>query len=300
MIECVQPFEFDPPAIRCPLCDGDIFPWGSKSRGGQTYRYDRCRSCGFVFVNPRPTEAELARHYSAGSDAAGENSPLDPNADPGAWPRAAILQMLKMRPGPGNFLDIGAGSGAFTIAALQAGMECTALELDQNDADRLRTLSGVEVCDLPFEKFSAPPGSFDFILMSHVLEHTHDPRQWIETAANLLSTDGVLAIMTPHLDSIYRIIGGTRDPYFSPPEHLNHFNRSSLLTVCQRFGLAKEKTYSEGRFPADAITRRVLLPKIISNAVRLATAGASIAVENLTRLTGTGAVLIHFAKKSDR
>jgi SAM-dependent methyltransferase len=177
-------------------------------------------------------------------------------------------------------------------------LKCTALELDRRDAIRLRTLPGVAVCDLPFEKFAADAGSFDYILMSHVLEHTHNPRQWIETAANLLATGGVLAIMTPHFDSIYRRIGGTRDPYFCPPEHLNHFNRRSLGRLCERCALATEKTYSAGRFPADAISRRVRLPGIISDAVKFATAGASIAVENLTRVTGTGAVLIHFAKKA--
>ena len=45
-----------------------------------------------------------------------------------------------------------------------------------------------------------------------------------------------LAIMVPHFDSIYRHLGGTRDPYFIPPDHLNHFNRKSLGNLSEQFG----------------------------------------------------------------
>ncbi len=308
--------DFDPPAESCPLCAGVIFAWGTKERGGRVYQYDRCRSCGFVFVNPRPSVEALSRHYNRGNDAAvacgesvggGEREIakcleiplLSPLPDPGAWPRRAMKSLLHVRAGPGRFLDVGAGEGGFTIAATLAGLQATALELDPDDADHLRSLRAIEVIQDSFERLDREAGSFEYVLMSHVLEHAHDAAGWVRKASELLSPGGVLAVMLPNFNRVFRKLGGIRDPYFFPPEHLNHFSAGSLRRLCRLHGMETVHVHTEGRLPSNLITRRIRIPAPLDRIVKGGTFIASAAIGAAARATGTGANLVLFARKSE-
>ena len=293
---------FDASAAACPLCGGAILPWATKSHAGHPYRYDRCQSCDFAFVNPRPTQQWLDGYYSAsGIDVEPPAAPPLASAadvpDPGPWPTRVIADMVAAGRAGGRMLDVGAGNGWITAAAVRAGLSITALELSPACLADLRRLPNVTPIPVGFERFDAPPGSFDFVFMSHVLEHAHDPRAWVERAANLLTAGGVLSVALPHFNSIYRLLGGTVDPYFFPPEHLNHFNRRSLGRLAEACGLTPVRWETLGDFPTDVITKRVRLPRPVAAAVRAATACVGFAVECTTRLTGTGPVLSMLAVK---
>jgi len=295
--------ELDPRQPVCLVCGGEIRHWGSKHRRGQTYEYDRCKDCGFAFVNPRPSMAALAEHYSAPIADGSEKVPAVTAAVPGEkreigwWPGAVIRQLTTLRAGPGMMLDIGAADGAYCIAALRAGLSVTALEIDPVDLPALRAAGEIRIVQSLFEEFDATPGAFDYILMSHVLEHVHDPAAWIEKAARLLSEGGVLAVMLPHFDSLWRYLWGTGDPYFIPPDHLNHFTARSLDRVCDRFGLKTAKAYSETRLPEDVVSKRLPAGSVLRPVVRAATRAGSVVLDGATRIMGMGSVLIHYGVK---
>jgi 2-polyprenyl-3-methyl-5-hydroxy-6-metoxy-1,4-benzoquinol methylase len=284
----------------CPLCGGEISPWASKQRKGNLFQYDRCQRCDFLFVNPRPTLAALGDYYSMHMDHKPpvESAPL-PLTTPDASSDAsrAIAQLLKLRPGGGRMLDVGAGSGAFSLAAQAAGLNVTALEVDPAEARAMSAVPGLRVIPTLFESFEMPPSSFDYVLMSHVLEHSHDPRAWIAKAALLLSSGGVLAVMLPNFNSIYRYVGGTRDPFFIPPDHLNHFNAKSLSWLCASLGLREVDRATTTQFPSNVITKRLRLPGPIVPAVRALTTAASTVLDWGTSATGIGSVLIFHAIK---
>ena len=300
------PPDFDPPADRCPLCGGESRPWATKARGGHAYRYDRCRACDFALVNPRPTRAWLDGYYGGPGGDGRTLTTAPPMAtvadvpDPGPWPTRAVGDTLAAGRPTGRFLDVGAGPGWFTSAAVRAGLDVTALEVDAADLAELRRLPNVTSVDTTFEQFHGPPASFDHVFMSHVLEHAHDPAAWVSKAADLLGDGGVLGVLLPHFNSIYRLVGGTVDPYFFPPEHLNHFNRRSLGRVAESVGLTPVRWRTLGDFPSDVITKRVRLPRPVAAAVRTATAAAGFAVDHATRLTGTGPILWMLAVRRDR
>jgi SAM-dependent methyltransferase len=302
--------ELDQRVLKCPLCAGTVSWWAAKSRAGQEFQYDRCWECGFAFVNPRPTMLALSRYYSAPiPDAAANDSSLPSTLQitrpvipaeqrqPGKWPTKAIAQILRLRPGPGHLLDVGAGDGTFSLAAIRAGLEVTALEVDPVDLPALRSIPGIHFVEQMFEGFDSPPESFEYVLMSHVLEHVHEPRAWIEKAARLLRPGGILAIMAPHFDSIYRLLGGTRDPYFIPPDHLNHFNVRSLSRLSERFGLWVVKVETTSEFKNDVITKRLAFPKPLVPAMRGVTTGISKVLDWGTWALGIGSVMNFYARK---
>ncbi|MGD0462675.1 MAG: class I SAM-dependent methyltransferase [Tepidisphaeraceae bacterium] len=222
-------------------------------------------------------------------------TPVPPARDSGLV--RAIESMLGFRRPPGRFLDVGAGRGGFSHAAKMAGLDVTALEVDPQDVRMLQAIGGLSVIPTTLEEFDEKPGSFDYVLMSHVLEHAHDPKQWIKKASMLLAPGGILAIMLPHFNSVYRFLVGTGDPYFFPPEHLNHFNRRSLGRQCTDCGLLEAGCRTETSFPSDVITKRVPMPNIIRWPVQRLTAIASAMAGRVTSATGCGHVLIAHYKK---
>jgi SAM-dependent methyltransferase len=292
--------DFSQRMTACPLCGGDISLWASKQRRDNLFHYDRCQKCDFVFVNPRPTLAALGDYYSMHLD---HKPPIDSAPLPLATPDAssdapgAIAQLLRLRPGSGRMLDVGAGGGGFSLAAKAAGLTVTALEIDPSEAAALAAVPGLRVIPTLFESFEMPPSSFDYVLMSHVLEHSQDPRAWITKAALLLSPGGVLAVMLPNFNSIYRYVVGTRDPFFIPPDHLNHFNATSLSRLCASLGLREVHHATTTRFPSNVISKRLRLPGPIVPAVRAMTAAASSVLDWGTSMTGIGSVLIFHAIK---
>ena len=103
--------------------------------------------------------------------------------------------------------------------------------------------------------------------------------------------------MLPHFDSIYRLLGGTRDPYFIPPDHLNHFNTLSLSRVSEKYGLRVVKVSTTSEFKNDVITRRVAFPGSLAPAVRGLTTCISTSLDWGTWALGIGSVLIFHARK---
>jgi 2-polyprenyl-3-methyl-5-hydroxy-6-metoxy-1,4-benzoquinol methylase len=271
------PMTFDPPLAACPVCEAaapDVQRWGQKDRVGQTFLFDRCARCGFVFVNPRPTVQSLIAHYTFNPAHVAEPvvaaNELErerywPNATRAA--RRLIGTMLKLRPAPGtpgSMLDIGSGSGFFAREAVRRGLSVTALELDETSRQCTREIAAVEPINVAFEDYTPSEPSFrgfDYILMSQVLEHAHDVNAWVAKAARLLTSGGVLAIALPNFDSIFRRLLAMRDPFFIPPEHLNYFNRRSLSRLCEKHGLRVAEMQDNTQLPRDLLAKR--LPKAL-------------------------------------
>ena len=49
----------------CPICSLSIKPWKNKTVNEINYNIDLCGSCGYAFVNPRPSMNFLINYYSS-------------------------------------------------------------------------------------------------------------------------------------------------------------------------------------------------------------------------------------------
>ena len=84
---------------------------------------------------------------------------------------------------------------------------------------------------------------YGVITYFHVLEHVHDPVAELQTARELLSTDGILAVEVPFFDTLSWRIFGTRHRHVWQC-HRSYFNVRSLSELFRRTGykvLAWEK-----------------------------------------------------------
>ena len=298
--------DFEPPAPDCILCHGEIGRWASKAGAGRTFHYDRCRRCGFAFVNPRPTLAALGRFYeqydveSTEGDRSVTGQPKETRVPRADWRhRRLVRRALSLRPAPGRLLDVGCGFGGIVAAALEAGLQPTGLEANTEMCAAVARLGPPVTCVAGlFEQFAAPPRSFDYIVMSHVLEHAHDPYGFVAKAHALLAPGGVVWIELPNFDGVYRRLGGTRDPMLWPPAHLNHFNRSSLPLLCERVGLRVAVVRDSFVVPRNVLSKRLgKRARVLAPLVEAGTVAAAGVAKVLTKATRSGVILSVAAMK---
>lgn len=261
----------------CPVCSSSIRLWRVRHTKRGSYKIDVCGSCGFAFVNPRPSLSFLMDFYSSigpGGLFGGEDVPTkeslmarekaDPNSTIDAKRLVATtVDLLKQTATQrGRFLDIGCGFGFFSREAIDSGFEVTALDLAPNKRKVTREITGLDPVECSFEDFQCPPASLSAVLMSQILEHVSDVNLWVSKAHGLLVDNGVLAIALPNYGSVFRRLLQEKSPYITPPEHLNFFNPRSLSTLLEKHGFKVERVQWVSRVPKWILKKR--LPKAAS------------------------------------
>lgn len=260
------------PLDTCPVCGAAVRRWRTKSTDTGRFTIDRCRDCGFAFVNPRPDPSFLFKFYeSSGHTTDGgraeesleqvqERERLDPNSTVDAARLIdTIARLLESRgvARPWRLLDVGCGYGYFIAEAQRKGFEPVAIELAANERRIAEAMTSIRPVDQPFETFEGQPGSFQCVLMSHILEHAHDVDLWIRRARALLAADGVLAIALPNFASLTRRLLQEREPFIIPPAHLNYFAPGNLRHLLERHGFVVEEVQQISRIPRSAYARRL-------------------------------------------
>jgi SAM-dependent methyltransferase len=200
-----------------------------------------CGTCGAV-QHPvdREWHAETAKIYSdyqayRQSVAGAEQHVFDP-ATGSAIPRSQkILRWLSQKghlPANGRMLDVGCGNGAmlraFAVVA-GGGWELNGFEPHLASDAELRAIPGVRHV-WSEDDLSNTDESYDFITLSHSLEHIPDPVAYLAALRGRLAPGGRLLIEVPYfLDSPYDLLVA---------DHCTHFTMGVFRRVLSQAGYA--------------------------------------------------------------
>ncbi|MBI4514434.1 MAG: class I SAM-dependent methyltransferase [Deltaproteobacteria bacterium] len=246
-------------AVGCPVCGGTefgaMFGGGARPtarRNAGAYRItqssralvgaiQRCRNCGLGLLPPALVDAG---HYEEGFDErfAEQAQVRIRNAE-------RLLELLPP-PVPGaRLLDVGCAYGFLLAAARIEGYTPVGVELSQPAAEHARQAYGVEVFNGPVQDAPFPPGSFDVITLSDVIEHFSDPAPVVARLHQWLRPNGRLLILTPDAGSVVaRLLG--RHWWALLDDHYWYFSRPTLTRFLAQQGFAVERLHSFGRvFP---------------------------------------------------
>lgn len=172
-----------------------------------------CPGCGVGRAMPFPTDEQLdnlidwSEYWHIGHR---------PKIRPKNYPLAAglgrkrlelVLNLYQGNLRDISILDIGAGQGFFGIeAAKKLGEKLSqysiveydpALEQDVSEAWEHYNFSGQLSY---YSELANTSGQYDFVVLSHVLEHVRDPRDFLNQSLSLLKPGGLMFIDVPHKD----------------------------------------------------------------------------------------------------
>jgi SAM-dependent methyltransferase len=135
----------------------------------------------------------------------------------------------------GRLLEVGCGSGAMLKSMEGLGWRVEGVDFDPLAVDEAGKKSLlVHVGTLKAQEFSE--NSFDAIVMSHVIEHVHDPIDLLRGCHRILKPGGFLVVITPNAASWGHRIYGADWRGLEPPRHLHIFTLPSLSLVSTRAG----------------------------------------------------------------
>jgi SAM-dependent methyltransferase len=223
----------------CPLC-------GSRSGVGvysgapfEPYHLVACPGCGLQYLSPRPTVAAMSALYASDDYFEGGVSGYSAYERQQPALRATFRRLLQNlsrshRTG-GTLLEVGCGFGylldeARPFFAHRVGTDFSAgaVQAARQHADAVY-LGGAD---------AVPPGqAFDCVIASQVIEHVHQPQQFVSSLLQRLRPGGCLLLATPDAGSPWRRLMGRRWPSFKLPEHLLYFDRRTLARLMLDAGL---------------------------------------------------------------
>jgi 2-polyprenyl-3-methyl-5-hydroxy-6-metoxy-1,4-benzoquinol methylase len=185
-----------------------------------------------VYLNPRLTPASVlelegqSTVYNLGADQV---------ADRIVVLRQMVSELARFSPKVGRLLDIGCNRGFLLEAARRSGWAVTGVELSPVAAAKARDDWGVTVYGSLDDLVGAD--RFDLIVAWHVLEHTTEPVPFLQKAAGLLGSDGVLALQVPSFDFVEQFEHRSMSSSLLCAVHNLYFTEETMRATVERAGL---------------------------------------------------------------
>lgn len=235
----------------CPLCNGIAMLTYKDMLGymeGSLFDIYECSVCDASFASPFLSN-ELIYNYIydqvdsiPGYTRYGRfaelvlkvKSPLDvlANLENAYW---AVRESLKdvVDKKSVSVLEIGSGLGYLTYSLNRAGYKTTGLDLSREAVKKAKERYGefYEAGDL-FSVSKEREKYYDFIIMTELIEHVENPKDFIEASLFMLKDGGKLILTTPNKTKSHKGIVWQSDV---PPVHLWWLAEKSVIKIAESF-----------------------------------------------------------------
>jgi SAM-dependent methyltransferase len=172
----------------CPICKS-----ADRSVVDTEASVVRCGGCGHRYVEPRPTQQEIARGYSLPT--AYDDWIQVAGAREAMWRRR--FDRVLGADAPGRLLDVGAGIGTFLAIARDRGWSVEGTEVSTTAIVKAREQHDIMIRAGVVEE-AAPPGPYDVICLWHVLEHLPSPGETLQFCRGLMGERGRIILAMPN------------------------------------------------------------------------------------------------------
>lgn len=270
----------------------------------------QCKSCGLVYLNPRPSVSEFDRIYPPSYHAFDFSekdygfvfkvrSRLEANR---------LLSFCKDLPADAKILDVGCGDGFHLRLLRDFGEKNWTLEgLDASEkAAGAAAKSGIKVHLGTAEENDLPAENYDLAFLIQTVEHVEKPEKVLPAIHKLLKKGGRLVVVTDNTDSLdFKLFKNGYWGGYHFPRHWNLFNRGALTKLAEKSGfeIAEIKTivspvnwvYSFHNWLVDANAPRFLIDQFtLKSTVSL---GVFTMLDIVLQKLGRGALLRAVLKK---
>lgn len=211
----------------------------------------RCNTCNLVYSNPREHMEPLLKGY---------RNVIDKEYIKTQVYRKILLsehllkvEQFKKR---GTLLDVGCFVGLFLELAKQKKWKVFGIE-PSIWAVKIAKKRGIKILGERIEKAKLKSNFFDVITFWDTIEHIADPKTVLKTAHKALKKDGIIAISTPNIESLFAKILGKYYPLLIRM-HVILFSPKTLSRLLEETGfeIIYSKNYAR-TFPLYYILERI-------------------------------------------
>ena len=242
---------FRPPRTQdCPVCSTStnllLF---SEARDG-IVRNLHCVTCGHSFVSDEDRaghQSETGSYRNVSSDiqlSEALKKRTEIRAAERAHSRADMLIEKQIAAPQMKVLEVGCSLGHLLHELKSQGCLVAGCEADTTYARLASEYLSIEVNPGFFQLSDYPRGSFDLVILSHVLEHVPDVGRFLTEVGDVVSDSGSIYVEVPCLERPFS--GDLRRFFWS--EHLHTFSCDSLRTLASRCGLEIQDMWFSGFF----------------------------------------------------
>lgn len=207
-----------------------------------------CNSCNASFVDPLKSPENIYNHiyrqveiipgymrYHRFAELVKKvKKPLDvlANLENTYWSVREALNNSFSNKNDINILEIGSGLGYLTYSLNRYGYKTTGLDLSKEAVSKARQRYGnfYEAGDL-FVVSKTKSNLYDCVIMTELIEHVEDPKEFILAALSLLKDGGKLIVTTPNKTKSKKGIVWQSD---APPVHLWWFAEESFNKLAEK------------------------------------------------------------------
>ena len=262
------PVPLESPA--CLLCGGLDFTivleglrdWVWRKPG--VFTLARCRACGLVITRPRPTAEGLGFYYdgaySAGAD--GTQSVDMAGFYTGFFGRLlnryrlVTIEKVRKLGAQDHLLDVGCSQGFFLDTAhASAGCAVSGIDLDSGSIELARARDGAPAAYTQGRLVddALPAASVSVVTFFECLEHDPDPVSTLRAARRVLKPGGLVVVEVPNWRSVWRFLLGRWWMPLLCPQHLVHFDPSTLRATLVAAGF-EPVHHQTMLFPIELVT----------------------------------------------
>lgn len=230
---------------RCPPSDEPVLEGHDRLNGVPgRFRVVRCRHCGLMRTNPRPTSETIGVYYPDTYAPYQSVATGTPPVKVRRWHhrvkerihRFLGHDMRRLPPiEPGHMIEIGCASGDYLLQMQALGWSTEGIEFSESAAVKARA-SGLQVQQATVENAEPPMQQADVVAAWMVLEHLHQPVEALQKVRTWVKPEGYLVGVVPDADAWDRKIFG---PYWYAlhlPAHLFHYTPRSLRRLFAEAG----------------------------------------------------------------
>jgi 2-polyprenyl-3-methyl-5-hydroxy-6-metoxy-1,4-benzoquinol methylase len=226
---------------RCVVCAGAAFERLFRRAGKWFWR---CLSCRLVFVHDiYPEFAEDTGHLDE-TYALGELRLASPRQRAKS---AAALRQIEPWRRLNRLLEVGCGQGLFLEQAARAGWQVQGVDLLVPVVELARR-RGLPVFAGELHAAAFPPGSFDVVTMSEVIEHVIEPVPLMREVARVLRPGGVAVLGTGNAASWAARWRGAAWSYyrFGGHLHIRFYSPTSAAALARAAGFESLECRTRG------------------------------------------------------
>ncbi|HET6821666.1 MAG TPA: class I SAM-dependent methyltransferase [Anaerolineales bacterium] len=149
-----------------------------------------------------------------------------------------------------RLLEVGSGMGHL-VGQLEDTFQTYGMDLNHwavkqsKDIVQKTHLQTASAQELPFSD-----GSFNVIIIKHIVEHLPDPRKAIQEIGRVTEAGGILILATPNLDSLLKPWKGDAWIGYQDPTHISLKPPAEWLSLIKAAGFELIKVFSDGFWDA--------------------------------------------------